>query len=122
MYLISVDLNDNDYGRYTNIIGIVADEKSATEYIDSRNHIYNTVSEKYSELSSEVRHISSKYFHLVGMPDDTAVPLREAREKEISKATKLWEKSLTVEEYKVYSDPDFFLQPEWSMRFVEYLG
>lgn len=40
---------------------------------------------------------------------------------EISEYTKLWEKSLTEEEYKVYSDPDFFLQPEWSMQFVEYL-
>jgi hypothetical protein len=116
MYLISVDLNDNDYGRYTNIIGIVADEKSAIDYVESRNNIYNIVSEKYSGLSSEVRYISSKYFHL-----DEDVPLLEAREIEISKATKLWEKSLTEEEYKVYSDPDFFLQPVWSMQFVEYL-
>ena len=119
MYLISVDLNDNDYGRYTNIIGIVADEKSAIDYVESRNNIYNIVSEKYSGLSSEVRYISSKYFHLVGNPEDE--PLLEAREMEISEYTKQWEKSLTEEEYKVYSDPDFFLRPVWSMQFVEYL-
>lgn len=73
MYLISVDLNDNDYGRYTNIIGIVAGEKSAIEYIDSRNNILGIVSEKYRGLAAVVHYISSKYFHL-----DKDVPLKES--------------------------------------------